>query len=137
MFTPRYLAVIGMEGDNVVVADPRSGLRRLSAQAFNEQWFGHLTILVPKNVEPEAILGHRSLGQEVRSLQFRLKKLGFFEAEPGGVYDAYTIERVKDFQRQNRIKIDGLVGLETNLVLFSQLAGVDAPRLLALHAKSN
>jgi len=137
LFTPRYLTVIGLEGEDVVVADPRSGLRRLNAQAFNQQWFGHLTILVPKNVEPEEILGHRSMGQEVRSLQFRLKKLGFFEAEPSGVYDAYTIERVKDFQRQNRIKIDGLVGLETNLVLFSQLAGVDAPRLLALHAKSN
>ena len=73
----------------------------------------------------------------MRSLQFRLRKLGFFDAEPNGLYDAYTIGQVKRFQRQHHIKIDGLVGLETNLVLFSQLAGVDAPRLLAFHAKND
>jgi hypothetical protein len=137
LFMPRYLTILGLEGEEVVVADPQDGLRRLSPQAFNQQWFGHLTILVPKKVQPEAVLGRRSRGLEVRSLQFRLKKLGFFDAEPNGLYDAHTLGQVKRFQQQHRIKIDGLVGLETNLVLFSQLAGVDAPRLLALHAKND
>ena len=73
----------------------------------------------------------------MRSLQFRLKKLGLFDPEPNGLYDEYTTRQIKRFQQQNHIKIDGMVGLETNLVLFSRLAGVDAPRLLAYHAKRN
>jgi peptidoglycan hydrolase-like protein with peptidoglycan-binding domain len=94
-------------------------------------WFGRLLTAVPKSVEPRTVLGLNSSGEEVMMLQARLRRLGFYDREPSGRFDQYTRNQVRLFQRQHRIKIDGLVGLETNLVLFSQLAGQDAPRLSA------
>ncbi len=132
LFTPVYLTLLAFDGDRVAVADPRAGLREIGEQDLSEMWFGRLTILVPASVKPKTILGRNANGPEVRMLQVRLKKLGYFEGEPNGFYGDSTEAQVRRFQQQNRIKIDGLVGLETNLVLFSCLAGEDAPRLVTL-----
>jgi len=132
LFTPVYLTLLAFDGDRVAVADPRAGLREMSEQDLGEMWFGRLTILVPSSVKPKTILGRNANGPEVRMLQVRLKKLGYFEGEPNGFYGDSTEAQVRHFQQQNRIKIDGLVGLETNLVLFSRLAGEEAPRLVTL-----
>lgn len=129
MFTPQYLVLMGIEKDRLKVGDPLQGLRWITEPEFNRQWFGRLTVMVPKSVKPETILGRGSGGESVRMLQMRLQRLGFFDSDPNGFYGDYTVEQVRRFQQQNRIKIDGLVGLETNLVLFSRLAGTDAPRL--------
>lgn len=132
LFTPVYLTLLAFDGDRIEVADPRAGLREIREQDLGEMWFGRLTILVPASVKPRTLLGRNSNGPEVRMLQVRLKKLGFFEGEPNGFYGESTESQVRRFQQQHRIKIDGLVGLETNLVLFSRLAGEDAPRLVTL-----
>jgi hypothetical protein len=132
LFVPQYIAVIGLDEGRLIAADPLEGLTSMDEQEFGRKWFGRLTVLVPKSVRPEAILGPGSQGEEVRLLQGRLKRLGFFDAQPSGYFGGYTEQQVRRFQQKNYIKIDGLVGLETNLVLFSRLAGVDAPRLASL-----
>ena len=137
LFTPSYVVVTTLDGERVNLADPLAGKRTVSQQQLGEMWFGRLTVLVPKSVKPKVVLGKGSRGEEVRLLQVRLKKLGLFEFEPNGNFGDYTLQQVKRFQRQNRIKIDGLVGLETNLVLFSRLAGADAPRLAASKSRES
>ena len=131
LFTPVYLTVLKIQGDRLILADPRQGRFEVDEQELGEMWFGRLTLLIPASVKPKDVLSRSSQGQEVLLLQKRLLKLGFFETEPNGFYGDYTEAQVRRFQRQNRIKIDGLVGLETNLVLFSRLAGSDAPRLFS------
>ncbi len=107
LFTPVYLTLLAFEGGRVAVADPRAGLREIGEQDLSEMWFGRLTILVPASVKPKTILGRNANGPEVRMLQVRFKKLGFFEGEPNGFYGDSTEAQVRNFQQQNRIKIDG------------------------------
>ncbi|MEG4394883.1 peptidoglycan-binding domain-containing protein [Microcoleus sp. BROC3] len=58
-----------------------------------------------------ALLSVGSSGSEVRSLQEKLGKLGFFSSAPSGSFDTATESAVKSFQTQRPwLLIDGVVG---------------------------
>lgn len=59
---------------------------------------------------------------EVTRIQMRLQVLGYSYVLPTGVYDANTAEAIQDFQRQQGLNADGVVGHQTRPLLFS---GVD------------
>lgn len=54
-----------------------------------------------------------SRGQEVREVQTRLKKWGYYKGTVDGIYGWRTAVAVKSFQRKNGLKADGVVGNST------------------------
>lgn len=60
-------------------------------------------------------------GSEIRKLQSRLKQKGF-AVEETGLYDENTEATVKEFQQQNNLGVDGIVGAKTWGKLFTSLA---------------
>lgn len=54
-----------------------------------------------------------SSGEEVRTIQTKLKRWGYFSDVVDGIYGPKTAEAVRYFQRTNGLKADGIVGPET------------------------
>jgi L,D-transpeptidase YcbB len=52
-------------------------------------------------------------GPAIRRLQERLREEGFYGGELRGVFDAGTVEAVKQFQRQHQLEPDGALGAKT------------------------
>ena len=52
-------------------------------------------------------------GIDVTNIQQRLSELGFYEGDITGVYDRQTDEAVRNFQQQNGLTADGIVGPDT------------------------
>jgi len=52
-------------------------------------------------------------GTTVKQLQTALKSLNFYDGRIDGDYGSYTEEAVKNFQRKNRLAVDGWVGSVT------------------------
>ncbi len=50
---------------------------------------------------------------EVKELQAFLKEKGFYQGEPTGSFDADTAKAVRAFQKDNGLKVDGIVGQQT------------------------
>ena len=73
----------------------------------------------PAAPTPEPVLRTGSRGEEVTSLQSRLKNLGYYDGEIDGQFGAGTRDAVSAFQRQNGLDTDGIVGAETREKLFS------------------
>ena len=63
-----------------------------------------------------------STGSAVRSLQKRLKELGYFSSSIDGDYGDLTENAVKLFQEQNGLKVDGKAGSATLDKLYSNTA---------------
>ena len=61
-------------------------------------------------------------GVQVRRLQERLVELGYYACVPDGIYDADDIQAVRLFQQMNNLKVDGIAGLQTQIVLYSDAA---------------
>lgn len=63
-----------------------------------------------------------SSGSEVKTLQQRLKDLGYYKGSVDGKYGAGTAEAVKAFQRANKLTADGKAGKNTQTALYSKNA---------------
>ncbi len=61
-------------------------------------------------------------GLAVTRMQERLVALGYYDVEPDGIYDSNDIVAVRAFQKKHSLKVDGIAGLETQLLLYSDNA---------------
>ena len=60
-----------------------------------------------------------STGQQVREAQVKLKQKGYLAMDPTGTYDTATKAAVEQFQRDNSLSSDGIIGPLTYPILFS------------------
>ena len=61
----------------------------------------------------ETLSRYGSSGQEVTTIQTRLKSWGYYTGAIDGVYGSRTVSSVKNFQRKNGLTVDGVAGTET------------------------
>ena len=77
-------------------------------------------------VLPDRILRKGMSGDDVKSVQTRLKELGYYTGELHGNFDQKTLLAVRAFQQNNNLVVDGAAGPNTNKLLFSEKA-IGAP----------
>ena len=66
-----------------------------------------------ENNSVEALSKYGSRGDEVRQIQTKLKRWGYYNGNVDGIYGSQTLEAVKYFQRKNGLKVDGIAGPAT------------------------
>lgn len=96
---------------------PRAGLRRLGAVVAVL-----LVVLLPLAADA-AVLKRGSRGDEVVTLQKKLKQWGYYDGSVDGVFGAGTEKAVQYFQRKNGLVADGIVGTKTAAALGMTLSG--------------
>ena len=69
--------------------------------------------LVFRNAEVEALSKYGSRGEEVRTIQTKLKRWGYYSGNIDGIYGSGTLAAVKKFQQKNGLKVDGIAGKNT------------------------
>lgn len=73
-----------------------------------------LTIsILSKNNYVEALSKYGSRGEEVRQIQTKLKRWGYYNGSVDGIYGTKTVAAVKYFQRKNGLTQDGIAGPAT------------------------
>ncbi len=102
-----------------------------SVAEVSSLWYGRYLILWrPESGSVRAIVPG-SRGAEVAWLRQSLAALGTLDADlaDGDSYDNDLETAVRRFQRANRLKVDGLAGVQTQIVINSALGQDSAPRL--------
>ena len=60
-----------------------------------------------------AALRQGSRGEDVKTVQSKLKRWGYYGGSVDGIYGAQTKKAVEQFQRKNGLTVDGVVGRQT------------------------
>ena len=81
-----------------------------------------LVVLLPLAADA-AVLKRGSRGDEVVTLQKKLKQWGYYDGSVDGVFGAGTEKAVQYFQRKNGLTVDGVVGAKTAAALGMTLSG--------------
>ena len=66
-----------------------------------------------KNNEVEALSKYGSRGDEVKQIQTKLKRWGYYNGNVDGIFGSQTQEAVRYFQRKNGLTVDGIAGPAT------------------------
>ena len=72
----------------------------------------YITVLNMEN-SVEALSKYGSTGNEVKQIQTKLKRWGYYNGSIDGIYGSKTVAAVKYFQRTNGLTVDGIAGTQT------------------------
>ena len=70
-------------------------------------------IFIFQNNTVETLSKYGSRGDEVKQIQTKLKRWGYYNGSIDGIYGSKTLEAVRYFQRKNGLKVDGIAGAST------------------------
>lgn len=70
-------------------------------------------VLMSWNSKVEALSKYGSRGTEVRTIQEKLKRWGYYSGSVDGIYGSQTVSAVKKFQKKNGLSVDGIAGTQT------------------------
>ena len=103
--------------DGVLIYDKSGELTPVSLSELRRMWYGALYLTAGPSTFDDVILRPGMQGDHVRALQLALKEGGYFADEPSGLFDAQTLQAVKQFQRANWLPVDGNAGRQTLIAL--------------------
>ena len=72
-----------------------------------------ITTLAIQNNAVDALSKYGSRGTEVRTIQEKLKRWGYYTGNVDGIYGSLTVTAVKKFQQKNGLSVDGIAGPKT------------------------
>ena len=123
--TATQKAVVDFQQANALDADGKAGPKTL--QKIEQLLEGDTDTPAPAPTAapggtPSRTLRKGSQGEDVKTVQNRLKTLGYYTGTVDGKYGTGTLAAVTAFQTQNGLKADGVAGSGTYRVLFSDSA---------------
>ena len=66
-----------------------------------------------RNSDVFALSKYGSRGEEVRTIQTKLKRWGYYNGNVDGIYGSQTLAAVRKFQKKNGLTVDGIAGTKT------------------------
>ena len=69
--------------------------------------------ILQKSSEVQALSKYGSQGEEVKQIQTKLKRWGYYNGSVDGVFGSKTLSAVKAFQKKNGLTVDGIAGTKT------------------------
>jgi general secretion pathway protein A len=128
----RHRVVLSALDDQFATLNLGEHDQRVPLEELSRDWFGEFTVVwKPKTVNTRPLsLGMH--GAEVRWLRRSLNALQGAASDPehGDVYDEELAIAVQNFQREHRLNVDGIAGIQTQVVLDTALADPGSPLLL-------
>ena len=73
----------------------------------------NITLIALAQTAQAAVYRQGSTGAEVRTIQTKLQRWGYYDGEVDGIYGSRTEAAVRTFQRKNGLTVDGVVGRAT------------------------
>ncbi len=70
-------------------------------------------IVMQNNNVVQALSKYGSQGEEVRQIQTKLKRWGYYNGSVDGIFGSKTLAAVKLFQKKNGLTVDGIAGSKT------------------------
>jgi general secretion pathway protein A len=125
------VTISGLNEGNVRVglADAQ---HEVSIASISRFWYGDYLVLWRPQVASPRALSAGMQGDGVRWLRRSLNTIqGRTDAPAGDYYDDELVKMVEDFQRQHRLNVDGIAGVQTQIVIDTLSSNDGSPQLLA------
>ena len=129
----RHRVVLSSLDDKTATLNLGEHNEKVSVDDLSRDWFGEFTVVWKPKTSHTRLLSLGMQGDEVRWLRRSLNALagGSSDPEHADVYDEALAIAVQNFQREHRLNVDGIAGVQTQVVLDTALADPNSPLLLS------
>ncbi|RPI15553.1 MAG: hypothetical protein EHM60_04175 [Lysobacterales bacterium] len=128
-----HQVVLTSLGDETAGIDLGAEQHQVPIAALSRYWFGDFLLLWRPPLAVAKALGPGARGADVRWLRESLRAAQGLPSAPAGndVYDDDLVRQVQEFQRQNRLAVDGIAGVQTQIVLDTVIDSTGSPTIVA------
>jgi general secretion pathway protein A len=128
----RHRVVLAALDDQSATLDMGERSEKVSLEDLSRDWYGEFTVIWKPKTARTRLLSLGMQGEEVRWLRRSLNALGGTASDPehSDVYDQELAIAVQNFQREHRLNVDGIAGVQTQVVLDTALAEPGSPQLM-------
>jgi general secretion pathway protein A len=128
----RHRVVLSALDDGFATLNLGEHNERVPLDELSRDWFGEFTVVWKPKTAHTRLLTVGMKGDEVRWLRRSLNALQGAASDPeqGDVYDEELAIAVQNFQREHRLNVDGIAGVQTQVMLDTALAEPGSPLLL-------
>jgi len=128
----RHRVVLSALDDKFATLDLGEHNERVPIDELSRDWFGEFTVVWKPKTASTRPLSVGMHGDEVRWLRRSLNALQGASSDPerGDLYDEELAIAVQNFQREHRLNVDGIAGIQTLVMLDTALAEPGSPLLL-------
>jgi general secretion pathway protein A len=128
----RHRVVLSALDDKFATLDLGEHNERVPIDELSRDWFGEFTVVWKPKTTSTRPLSVGMHGDEVRWLRRSLNALRGASSDPerGDLYDEELAIAVQNFQREHRLNVDGIAGIQTLVMLDTALAEPGSPLLL-------
>ena len=129
----RHRVVLSALDDQFATLDLGEHNEKVPLDDLSRDWFGEFTVIWKPKTSRTRQLSMGMQGEEVRWLRRSLNALGGRASDPehADIYDQELAIAVQNFQREHRLNVDGIAGVQTQVVLDTALAEPGSPLLSA------
>jgi general secretion pathway protein A len=129
----RHRVVLSSLDEKTATLDLGEHDEKVSLDDLSRDWFGEFTVIWKPKTSRTRSLSLGMQGDEVRWLRRSLNALrgGAADPEHADIYDQELAIAVQNFQREHRLNVDGIAGVQTQVVLDTALADPNSPLLLS------
>ena len=129
----RHRVVLASLDDKTATLNLGEHNEKVAIDDLSRDWFGEFTVIWKPKTARTRLLSLGMQGDEVRWLRRSLNALagGASDPEHADVYDQELAIAVQNFQREHRLNVDGIAGVQTQVVLDTALADPNSPLLLS------
>jgi general secretion pathway protein A len=129
----RHRVVLSSLDDKTATLNLGEHNEKVSIDDLSRDWFGDFTVVWKPKTSRTRLLSLGMQGDEVRWLRRSLNALGGGASDPehADVYDQGLAIAVQNFQREHRLNVDGIAGVQTQVVLDTALADPNSPLLVS------
>ncbi len=129
----RHRVVLSSLDDKTATLNLGEHNEKVSIDDLSRDWFGEFTVVWKPKTSHTRLLSLGMQGDEVRWLRRSLNALagGASDPENADIYDQELAIAVQNFQREHRLTVDGIAGVQTQVVLDTALADPNSPLLLS------
>jgi general secretion pathway protein A len=133
--TPRrnvkvFLSLVGRRGDLLQVKNhPDGDVYEVDYQSLSPYFEGAIHIFWKNIIGFDMIIGHGSDERAILMVKNLLRKIGYDHISLTPVFDYDTRLAIRDFQEIHRLKVDGLVGPLTKIMLLRKAGTATMPQL--------
>jgi general secretion pathway protein A len=125
------VVLTGLDDDHARI-DLGGAQREFTIAAMSRYWFGDFLLLWRPPLAVVKALAPGMRGEDVRWLRDSLRTAQGLPVTPPGsdVYDEELVQLVQDFQRQHRLAVDGVAGVQTQIALDTALNATGSPTIV-------
>ena len=127
---PVFLSLIGLRGNLLRLAERRDGdIYEVDFETLSPYFEGTAHIYWKNILGFDMIIAYGSDDRAVMMVKSLLQKVGYDHISLSPEYDYDTRNAIRDFQKKHRLKVDGLVGPLTKIMLLREAGTSEMPKL--------